>query len=799
MSHSVRHILLLISLLIATMCFGQVLTQKGVSYRYNGKNPRTPLPSVIIECDAATNTVISDSITGEFSITFQKLKMGDRIGLVKVKKREMMVFNQHAVDEWSIRKEPLCLILCDANEFDRQKQELIAIGKREAQKKYDRQKADLEQLLEASQIDRARYEAELDTAWQELDRLHKHIDEYADLFARIDQSEIDTLAQQAMDLFNQGKVDEAVQLFEQGNYLEKLRQDNRTIQQADQLIEAADQAKANAEEKREMHIKSLKAQVEAYKMQNEWKKAKTLLKGLADEQNTFMEIVTYASFCHTQNDDGQAEIYYKKAFDVVHQYATNDLLYDFFLAGLHYSLAQIYFSTKNYQECEQAELKALEIYKRHADQTLFQKMIANTLDGLGGVYYSTARLKESEDMHMEALKILRKLAKDNPKEYEPDLAFTLNNLGNIYNFDSSSRRPVEAESMYLEALKIRRSLAKEDPQTYELYVARTLNDLAILYEDIQRFSESEALYLEALEIYRLRVKINPEAYYPGLALTMNNLGIFYQKTQHFVESEAMYLEALEIRSHLAKDKPWAYESYLAQTLDDLANLYDGIQRLTESEAMHTEALKIWKRLANRNPQIFEDDLAASLCKIGLLHIRQEQYQQAISDYEEALEICRRLALDNSYYSQAYHQLLYFLSQLYPTINEHTKHYEINEEWLPILKSYYQQEDGGSNQEKYVNALGNQSFQCIFVGQLEQSEQYARDALTIDSTQYWIYTNLAAALLFQGKYNEAEAIYRQYKDEKKDSFLQDFDDFEAAGVIPEERKADVEKIRKLLLE
>ena len=126
----IKHILLFTSLLLATMSFGQIQIQKGVSYRYNGKNPRTTLPSVIIECDAATNTVISDSITGEFSISFQKLKMGDRIGLVKVKKREMMVFNQHAVDEWSIRKEPLCLILCDANEFDRQKQELIAIGKR---------------------------------------------------------------------------------------------------------------------------------------------------------------------------------------------------------------------------------------------------------------------------------------------------------------------------------------------------------------------------------------------------------------------------------------------------------------------------------------------------------------------------------------------------------------------------------------------------------------------------------------------------------------------------------------------
>lgn len=312
----IKHILLFTSLLLATMSFGQIQIQKGVSYRYNGKNPRTPLPSVIIECDAATNTVISDSITGEFSISFQKLKMGDRIGLVKVKKREMMVFNQHAVDEWSIRKEPLCLILCDANEFDRQKQELIAIGKREAQKKYDRQKTDLEQQLETSQIDRARYEAELDTAWQELDRLHKHIDEYADLFARIDESEIDSLAQQAMDLFNQGQVDEAVRLFEQGQYMEKLKSAKAVKKQAKELKAKIEDAEFQAAQDSIEAVQSLKAQIAAYKLQNEWEKARVLLKSLADELNIVQYYYEYASYCQGQNNYTESEIYYLKALQL---------------------------------------------------------------------------------------------------------------------------------------------------------------------------------------------------------------------------------------------------------------------------------------------------------------------------------------------------------------------------------------------------------------------------------------------------------------------------------------------------
>ena len=56
-----------------------------------------------------------------------------------------------------------------------------------------------------------------------------------------------------------------------------------------------------------------------------------------------------------------------------------------------------------------------------------------------------------------------------------------------------------------------------------------------------------------------------------------------------------------------------------------------------------------------------------------------------------------------------------------------------------------------------------------------------------------------SLLFQCKYNEAAALYLQYKDELKDSYLQNLQDYEAAGVIPEDRKADVERIRKMLNE
>ena len=88
---------------------------------------------------------------------------------------------------------------------------------------------------------------------------------------------------------------------------------------------------------------------------------------------------------------------------------------------------------------------------------------------------------------------------------------------------------------------------------------------------------------------------------------------------------------------------------------------------------------------------------------------------------------------------------------------------------------------------------------IFTKQFAQAERYSIEALKVDSTIHSAYTNLAAALLFQGRCQEAEKIYRQYKPEMKESFLSDFEEFVKAGVVPKNREKEVEKVKQMLLE
>ena len=92
-------------------------------------------------------------------------------------------------------------------------------------------------------------------------------------------------------------------------------------------------------------------------------------------------------------------------------------------------------------------------------------------------------------------------------------------------------------------------------------------------------------------------------------------------------------------------------------------------------------------------------------------------------------------------------------------------------------------------------------------QYKAAERYALVALKTDSSLHWVETNLAHALLLQGKYKEAEKIYatlkaRRYEQDSTKTYvqvlLQDFQSLECSGAVPPEREADVQKIKEMLL-
>ena len=433
----ITRIVSLALLVLSSTCnvFAQsIFEQKGVAYRYNGKKLRIPLGGVYIKAATSPNGVVSQEQNGRFVLKLKNIGLGDVMGNVIVQKTGMMVFNKEEVSRWSVRREPLVLVVCDASEFQKQKNNLISIGRSLAEKKYQKQLANIEQKNKALQLTLDQYYAKLDSIEKEKNNALAHMDEYADMFARIDESDIDTLAQKAMELFRQGYPNEATKLFEQGNYLKKIDNALKIKAQAEDLRHKADSAEVLADNDIEEYKKNIKAQIAVYKMNNEWNGAGELLKGLADKLQTLDAVFDYAVFAQEQNLFTEAE----KEYNL---------------------LVRLILSKANSQT--------------------YEPNLAMVYDNLAVLYSDTQRFSEAEQMHNAALEIYKRLAETNPQVYEPYLAQSYNNLALLYNV---TQRFNEAELMYKSAMKIQKHLAESDPQAYESVLAVIYNNLAILYK-----------------------------------------------------------------------------------------------------------------------------------------------------------------------------------------------------------------------------------------------------------------------------------------------------------------------------
>ena len=242
--------------------------------------------------------------------------------------------------------------------------------------------------------------------------------------------------------------------------------------------------------------------------------------------------------------------------------------------------------------------------------------------------------------------------------------------------------------------------------------------------------------------------------------------------------------------------PQVYEPDLAASYILLGLLYCETQRFADSEQMYNFALKIYKRLIGADSHFYGKKLAGCLFMFADSQVKQEKYAEAISPLEQALEFYKKEAEQGKsidYYTEA----MLLLHQLYRQEKKYSRAYQCFKQNIPLLKTLYQS-DNGNYTELLNDIFVSQSFYSIFEKQYVEAEIYSKEALEVDSTKHVAYSNLAAALLFQGKYQEAEKIYRQYKSELKEDFLSDFEEFSKAGVIPKNREEDVEKIKQLLL-
>ncbi|WP_375327584.1 tetratricopeptide repeat protein [Microcystis sp. BLCC-F210] len=460
-------------------------------------------------------------------------------------------------------------------------------------------------------------------------------------------AEAERLNQQVIQLYQQGKYNEAIPLAEQAlaiikqqlgdnhpltaqslNNLAFLYDSQGRYSEAEPLYkQALAIIKKQLGDNHPLTAQSLNNLAELYRVQGRYSEAEPLYnqalaiikQQLGDNHPlTAQSLNNLAALYGSQGRYSEAEPLYKQALAIRQQQLGEN--HSDTAQSLN-NLAELYRVQGRYSEAEPLYNQALAIIKQQLGDN--HPLTAQSLNNLAALYYSQGRYSEAEPIYKQALAIIKQQLGDN----HPLTAQSLNNLALLYK---SQGRYSEAEPLYKEALAIsKQQLGDNHPDT-----ATSLNNLALLYYSQGRYSEAEPLYNQALAISKQQLGDN----HPDTATSLNNLAELYQSQGRYSEAEPLYNQALAIsKQQLGDNHPDT-----AQSLNNLAALYRVQGRYSEAEPLYKQALAIRKQqLGDNHP-----DTAQSLNNLAALYRVQGRYSEAEPLYKQALAIRKQQLGDN---------------------------------------------------------------------------------------------------------------------------------------------------------
>ena len=421
----------------------------------------------------------------------------------------------------------------------------------------------------------------------------------------IEVRQTNQLNQQAIDLYQQGKYQEATILLARVLEMRKrlYTEDHPSIATSLNNLAALYNAQGKYDQAQPLYSQALAMRKRLYAQ---------------DHPSIATSLNNLASLYNAQGKYDQAQPLYREALAMRKRLYAQDHPS---VATSLYNLALLYNAQGRYSEAEPLYQEALTMRKRLYAQDHLS--VATSLNNLAALYNAQGRYSEAESLYSEALTMKKRLY---PKDH-PSVATGLGSLALLYE---NQGRYSEAEPLYQEVLAMRKRLYPEDHPS----VAGSLNNLAALYNAQGEYDKAEPLYEEALA---MRKRLYPKDH-PSIVGSLNNLALVYENQGRYLEAETLYNKAFAmIKQLFPNDHP-----FVATSLNNLAELYRNQGRYSEAEPLYQEALAIRKKLfPDKHPSV-----ATSLNNLGIFYQGQQQYTQALKHLTQASEIEEAIIAEN---------------------------------------------------------------------------------------------------------------------------------------------------------
>ena len=502
--------------------------------------------------------------------------------------------------------------------------------------------------------------------------------------------------------------------------------------------------------------------------------------------------------------------------------------------------------------------EALAIRRKLADSDpkKYAPLVAESLNNLGNTFTDLNDYEKAIPTYDESLKIQRKQTGVSSEADSFLLATTLMNLGIALGDINSYERGI---SSFEEALEIQRNLSNKNRDVYLPSVASTLLNLGNTYAKFWKSTLAISALEESLQYYRELSEVNPKVYFPHVAHCLSSLGAALIIKGEFQAAISRLEKAREIYQNLFQVNSEAYAYKLVSTLTSLGlGLNNNLER-DSAIAVLKESLKLSQKYYPIKKEVFLDAISGSTNILALVYFQKGSYQTALRYAQEGVFYLTELAQKSidKYCDQAAagYMLLTMINFNLDKVVEANEAIHVvdsllqicpdmaKKDQLQVFTNFFKTKidsklkkvkEDLSKREKtaeefkqkvmffkqsvevfekqYAQDSSNQGFRLIliqaydslsrsqlFIRDFAGAELSARKGLNIAPQDPSLTAHLSHAVLFQGCYEIAKALYLSFKGKAYDSerswkeiFLQDLDKLEAAGIT----HPAAEKIKKL---
>lgn len=607
-------ILLYISIISISCAFGQSI-QKGYVLRYNGVEAKTPINGALVNASNATE--VKTNKKGEFTLKFKTKEEGDKLTALEVYFPGYIIMNKEEVAKWTISSEQLTIILCDEVDFKARFNKNLDIIKYSLQGKYE------EKGLEIN-----------NSFYDQIEQLETYVDK----FTRIDLSEGNKINKKIYDLFIQGKLEEAINLFDKQDILGQYRsevEDYGTFKQTSSII--SKKMKEVVENRKNLQ-QAILNQVNLLRMNGD---KENIEKALAISKDFFeadptseTATLNYADLLYSQLKYDEAADVYKRLLDSKDNetsgtayftlghiimlssdfekcinlitpkleqldsicYASEDFsIYLNLRAEAHFILMMCHMYLNNEDEAIRYSDMSIIDYKELSSKepSLYNSTYVNVLTQSSAMYSRLEKQDKAYEVGVAGLDLAEKIYNENNSKYRHVAGTAFKQMGNVLSvmeqFDDADYNFAKAES-------ILETGYKENDELYGSYLAQCYQNHGYMYLSKPELIDKSLRPLEkASKIYENLSLKEPLYYYYPLVITYKNISSYYEQKKnykqviHYSSLAEEYIDKLEVVT------PNRYSNLLKDTHAKLATAY-------LQEDKFDEALTVLQRGLKRNPE-----------------------------------------------------------------------------------------------------------------------------------------------------------------------------------------------------